>query len=255
METNNLIMHSYGVYRIVSPAGSIYVGMTMISFEKRLMGHLNSLKRGKHKCSGLQRAYIKYGWPQLTFEVLEDLVDSDESTVLLRERDWWDHYKNLGINIYNARPTGTGSVFHSEETKKKIQQAIPKAPRVMKKCPSCETQFESLKRLKRTYCSAKCGNANRKETGIHTRVSKRDILIASSRGLFKPDMAIYFDCSIQTICDLHRLYKIVTPNRPRKDSRIERKCENCNGKMLIRRYSNQKFCSRKCYYSYLKAVK
>lgn len=117
-----------GIYKIVSPNESAYVGMTLDSFESRFSGHQKALRLRKHKCKGLQRAANKYGVENLHLEILEKWLKPEsrnttfESLVLLRERDWWDKLKSQEVNLYNGRPTGTGSVYHTEESRKRIAE-------------------------------------------------------------------------------------------------------------------------------------
>lgn len=118
-------LNGYGIYRIIAPSGSSYVGMTTRSFEERWKDHLKDLRaQKKHKCLGLKRAYEKYGEEALVFEILEDLTGSEKPFVWHKEQVWWDALKADGVNLYNSRPTGTGSEFHTEETKLLIAQSM-----------------------------------------------------------------------------------------------------------------------------------
>lgn len=149
-----------GVYRIVSPSGKSYVGMTMISFTARWKQHLKELRNGRHKCAGLKRAYAKYGEEALKFEVLEIVpLGTDEAIVLLKEQQWWDKLSSEGIKLYNGRPTGTGSVFHTEESKAKLRQTLremrPTAKVWQKKCPACDSFFSAKKEYQKC-CSREC---------------------------------------------------------------------------------------------------
>lgn len=114
---------SIGVYKITLPSGSCYVGMTTISFDSRWRNHLKELRNGRHPCRGLKSAFAKYGEAALLFEILEKVPNStNQSVILLKERDWWDKLKAEGKNIYNGRPTGTGSVHHTDEQKKNCEK-------------------------------------------------------------------------------------------------------------------------------------
>ena len=59
-------IHLAGVYRITSPSGRVYIGMTTRSFDIRWREHKKQLKAGRHICPALQRAHDKYGWENLT---------------------------------------------------------------------------------------------------------------------------------------------------------------------------------------------
>lgn len=113
----------YGVYRIVSPNGSVYIGMTVRSFEERWSDHKRAFKSGNVRCSGLNRAFEKYGVEKMSFEILEDLTGEDELKVLSREKHWWLLHKPW-VNIYNGQPSGSGSVLHTEETRRKIGKSL-----------------------------------------------------------------------------------------------------------------------------------
>lgn len=123
-----------GVYRIVSPSGKMYIGMTCDSFQNRWNGHLKDFKSGKHKCKGLLRAYIKYGAEKLSFEAIEEWIKPDlsedfnslEKLIIKREKFWWNYYKSQGNHLYNGEPTGTGAVNHTEESKRNISISMLK---------------------------------------------------------------------------------------------------------------------------------
>ena len=94
-----------------------------MGFSSRWNLHRKRLRAGTHHCPGLQRAFYKYGEEALTFMVLEqyspvekELLPSLERLLMRREREMWDVYHDRGIIAYNSRPTGTGSVQHSEES-------------------------------------------------------------------------------------------------------------------------------------------
>ena len=116
-------MNNTGIYRIKSPSGKFYVGMTTVGFETRWNQHIKLLKTQarQHHCRGLQFAYNKYG-NELEFAVVELLNGYNESYLLKREVFWWDYYNKTFNGMYNGRPTGTGSVFHNETTKAKLSQ-------------------------------------------------------------------------------------------------------------------------------------
>lgn len=152
---------SIGIYRIVSPSGSSYVGMTTKSFDERKTGHIRTLKNGNHRCSGLKRAHAKYDLANMTFEILEILDGESEELILEREQFWWDLLYSRGINLYNGRTSGAGSVIHTSETKKKISESLKKrnpASHVTASCPICHNEFRRLaKRYKEgSCCSTSC---------------------------------------------------------------------------------------------------
>lgn len=150
-----------GVYKISLPSGSVYVGMTTKSFELRWRGHRKELLNGRHPCTGLVHAYRKYGIDALSFEVLEEVpTGTVDSVILKKEQEWWDRIKAQGVNIYNGRPSGTGSVHHTEETKARIAAAMKgriklRDPLV---CPKCSKSFIPNRKIQK-LCSRQCASA------------------------------------------------------------------------------------------------
>lgn len=162
---------SIGIYRITSPSGKSYVGLTGESFKARWASHKRRLKAKTHRNSGLQRACEKYGIENLRFEILESWFPSDkasdESMLLVKEVFWWEKLDSAGVILYNARPTGTGSVFHSEETKKKIGKAGTKPPK-LRTCECCQKEFEQPKKKSgvQRFCSRECVNKRTHDLGL-----------------------------------------------------------------------------------------
>lgn len=182
---------SKGIYKIVSPRGSIYIGMTTVSFSTRWKQHLKNLRAKKsHKCRGLQRAFDKYGENGLVFEILEVLDYHSDNEIMQREIYWWDFYKIQGVNIYNGKPTGTGSVIHTDETKEKIGFAAVKNAKYKGKFlrsqnPNfCETCGKSLKGKSETskYCSIPCVIYVNNTPGKIDYISKDEVVSAIQRG-------------------------------------------------------------------------
>ena len=168
---------SFGVYRIVTPSGKYYVGMTMRGFEFRWAKHLKELKRGVHKCTGLLNAYQRYGWDAFRFEILESWDDerTAEALVLQREQYWWDYFSAYGENPLHGRPTGTGSVYHSDKSRQALSATLEanflskhglirdqirrdKRGRVQvsKKCRNSNCKAEYWGSMRDQYCSLQC---------------------------------------------------------------------------------------------------
>jgi len=137
-------IHSIGVYRIVSPNNSCYIGMTAKSFEERWNAHRANFRKGQMTCIGLQRAFEKHGIDHMRFEVLEDMPSYGDSEILHRERIWWLRHKAWDVNLYNGEPTGRGAVRHTEETRQKIRLGR-------------ETYLESQGSLQRIKPCLNCG--------------------------------------------------------------------------------------------------
>lgn len=151
-----------GVYSIKAPSGNVYIGMTADSFVSRNIGHLKELRGGRHKCRGLQNAFNKYGEGNLEFTVLEIIKrNEDPEKFLQREQAWWDKFTIEGIVTYNGRPSGTGSVHHTEETRLRISASLRSKERktLTKICLYCSAQFKVyLTRKTRKYCSRICAS-------------------------------------------------------------------------------------------------
>lgn len=145
-----------GIYQIVSPNNSFYIGMTSTSFDERWKNHLKTLRNGTHRCKGLQRAYNKYGENALSFEIIQVMTNKSQQEILEAELFWWKKYKSWGINVYNGEPTGTGSVKHTVDTKARIAKAL-RDKSVLLKCTykACDIEFSGKNRK---YCSTRCKN-------------------------------------------------------------------------------------------------
>lgn len=156
-----------GIYKIESPSGKCYVGMTTDSFRSRWNSHLRDLRANRHKCRGLQRAFLKYGEDSLDFSVLEVMdADSTDLAVFQRECDWWDELTENGVVLYNGRPTGTGSVHHTAETRQRISSSLRIHSRgsaegerrtLSKVCPECTNSYSVfLTHSDQIFCSKEC---------------------------------------------------------------------------------------------------
>src|SRR5215216_6770850 len=76
-----------GIYQIrCIPTGKIYVG-SAVNLRKRQRDHINSLRRGNHENTYLQRAWNKYGEANFDFTILEFV---DASDLLYTEQVWID---------------------------------------------------------------------------------------------------------------------------------------------------------------------
>lgn len=146
-----------GVYRIVSPNGSCYVGATAVSFSSRWSAHRKDFRTGKTRCAGLRRAFEKYGVDAMRFEILEAVATENAESIWKLEQIWWNKLKAEGVNLYNGEPSGTGSVRHTDETRKKISEALRHEP-IEKVCAyeGCGKSFIT-NRSHASFCSTSCG--------------------------------------------------------------------------------------------------
>ena len=128
--------------------------MSASGIEGRWKNHRNELKRNVHKCTGLQNAYNKYGIENLRFEIVEVLDAASEDLILQREQYCWDQLHSQKVKLYNARPSGRGSVLHSADTREKISKAMKLLPRkdsFLHTCRKCKTVFITRDK-KQFYC-------------------------------------------------------------------------------------------------------
>lgn len=98
--------------------GKKYIGKS-INLKKRILDHINSLRRNKDDCTYLQNAWNKHG--EESFFVY--IVDECDSGILLEyEKYYISEFKTKRPNGYNLTDGGDGShgFKHSEETKTKI---------------------------------------------------------------------------------------------------------------------------------------
>lgn len=172
-----------GIYRILAPSGISYVGLTSTSFTARWNEHKKRVRLGTHPCKHFANSYKKYGEKTFVFEVLEvinkpknsDDLSSFEKSLLERERFWWDYIASHEVIPFNARPTGTGSVFHTEESKQAISKSMmDPASRENLFCPVCQNNFEAYRRKKRKFCSKDCADKGGYRAGVqHSGSSSR----------------------------------------------------------------------------------
>jgi group I intron endonuclease len=128
------------IYKILSKSTSrFYIGSAK-DFKIRKSGHLCDLRNNKHHSRFLQRTYNKYGATDISFEIIEEVIDLSE--LLKREQHYIDTLKpefntlptagnSLGAKMSDSTKeklrhlnTGNKNKFfgrkHSEETKQKI---------------------------------------------------------------------------------------------------------------------------------------
>lgn len=78
-----------GIYIIENKNNKeIYIGSTIVTFEKRFKQHKALLKKGEHHSTKLQEVYNTLGLDGLEFKVLEEI--SDFSKVRVTEKEWID---------------------------------------------------------------------------------------------------------------------------------------------------------------------
>jgi len=163
-----------GIYKIVNPKGSIYIGQSW-NLEKRAYNYsvIPSQKQVK-----LYNSIKKYGWKSHSFKVLHELPeDIDQSILDLYEVVYWEFFSQLNFKMLNIRYPGSRGKFseeskkklseskkgsksmfgkkHSEETKKKISEARKKNNGMRGKKHSEEAKKRISEKLKQPRPSAK----------------------------------------------------------------------------------------------------
>lgn len=112
-----------GVYMIKNLKNKkIYIGSTKMSFKRRYLEHLRTLKINKHHNTYLNRAVKKYGIENFEFSVIE--VINDSSILYIREREKF-FINNLnsvkqGYNFSNI----TTSPPYNKESRNKISNTL-----------------------------------------------------------------------------------------------------------------------------------
>lgn len=109
MERNN-IEKGFGVYKIENKVnGKIYIGGTIVSFEKRWSAHRATLENGQHANCLLQSDWDKYGRDCFSFSILG--VVKDKAVVLGHEQEWLNKSIVSGKEIYNIRLSATSPYY------------------------------------------------------------------------------------------------------------------------------------------------
>lgn len=108
--------NTYKVYKLTSPSGKKYIGITKNELKKRFNNG-----RGYKGCPGMAEAIKKYGWKSFRCELLYDGLTKEEAEQ--KEIDLISYYKSnqkeYGYNIENG---GNVCGTHSEATRKKISE-------------------------------------------------------------------------------------------------------------------------------------
>jgi group I intron endonuclease len=105
-----------GIYRIISPSGSIYIGQTK--------DHVTRFRNYKYiRCLNQRRIYnslLKHGFSTHIIELIHILPeDASQEVINNYEIFYWKQYKDCGFEMMNIKEPGSNG-SHSEETKKKI---------------------------------------------------------------------------------------------------------------------------------------
>lgn len=122
-----------GVYEILcNVTQKVYIGSSR-NIRKRLHNHINSLRKGVHHSTHLQRAWDKYGEDNFELGILEKFTSElGDAEQVEREQYWLDHKKcyeqKYGYNILRQAFSLSGFKM-SDETKQLQQESALKRPR------------------------------------------------------------------------------------------------------------------------------
>lgn len=110
-------MHIYKITNIVN--GKVYVGQTIQKNPKmRWYEHCACARSGKK--SYLYDSIRKYGVENFCWEIIDQAGTIEELNS--KEAQWVEHYRNLGIVVYNNREAG-GNKRHSPESIERMKIA------------------------------------------------------------------------------------------------------------------------------------
>lgn len=101
----NEVKEEYGViYLITSPKQKHYVGQTVQTFDNRMQQHKRSADIEEDRCPKLCRAIRKYGWENLTKQIIAVAYSKNELDTL--EKEFIIKYDSMQ-NGYNVLPGGS----------------------------------------------------------------------------------------------------------------------------------------------------
>ena len=130
-----------GIYKITSPTGKIYIGQSW-DIERRFVeyGRLGCKRQIK-----LYNSFIKHGREAHTFEIIHEL----QETITQEELNYWETFywqkcKDGGLELLNVKEPGSNGK-HSEESKRKMSEALKGKPRTSHSEESRRKISEALK--------------------------------------------------------------------------------------------------------------
>lgn len=173
------------IYRIsCSKSAKFYIGSAM-NPKKRWSGHLTLLRRGKHHCCHLQRAFNRHGEAAFRFQVVE--VVADRLFLLSREQFWL--WRSEG-HLYNTSPTAFSplGVKHSKATRvKQSQRMVGNRLRRGKIMPAAAKKAISASLARNQY-----------RAGIAHRAEDREKISAGLKKAFREGRRPPVDTTIST---------------------------------------------------------
>lgn len=113
----------WSVYRHISPSGKVYIGISN-DVKSRWSGngfHYLAKRDGKFMQPIFARAILKYGWDNMTHEVLLEGLSKSHADYAERYLIKWYKLKKISYNITDGGEGATGRIV-SQETKEKMRQ-------------------------------------------------------------------------------------------------------------------------------------
>lgn len=108
---------SYCVYKHQTPSGKIYIGITSIDPEKRWL-HGRGYRKNTHFWNAIQ----KYGWENISHEILESGLSREAASE--REKFYIEFYGSHEIaKGYNLTYGGEAGIRHTEQSRKKLSES------------------------------------------------------------------------------------------------------------------------------------
>jgi group I intron endonuclease len=104
------------IYKLTSPSGKSYIGLTKQTIEKRLWKHKRS-----QRCRLLQKAIKKYGFDSFKVEVLDANVPHEKLGDLEKKRI--AEHKTLAPNGYNLSTGGQSGFKYCQSTRLRQAEA------------------------------------------------------------------------------------------------------------------------------------
>lgn len=196
-----------GIYAFIFPNNKCYVGMTTRSFNKRWKEHYKAARGNKHNTPYIQSYYNKYKsfesvekiilekW--IAPDTLEELIEEFVPLIEEREVFWWEEMDSQGYIMVHGKPTGTGSVFHSIQSRKKTSASFKKrinnelvGQKIVKcKNPNCINTFTASQSSRKKYCSEDCYKDYR-------YCEKHNIILETNLDNWKNENLILTNCDI-----------------------------------------------------------
>mgnify|MGYP001610618734 CR=1 FL=1 len=102
MNINDTKYGQYAIYLIYNDFNNYVYVVSSISLRRRILHHVNDLKRGEHWIKELQKDWNENGRERFYLKVLSDC---DKQNIYLLEQYYIDLYNGNGTIIYNYSPT------------------------------------------------------------------------------------------------------------------------------------------------------